>query len=169
MDSLQIQQTRAFQKSFHSSLTRQCRLTIISPFITAVKPWSSVLDFARFFLQRHGSGLTLVTRPPGADLALLSPADADGLANMGVDLKIRNKPTLHSKIYFFEYEQGDYTAYIGSANFTKGGFSTNDETVAQLRTASDKSEILKEVNRLKSKGAFPYHHWRKQPRSVPNE
>jgi phosphatidylserine/phosphatidylglycerophosphate/cardiolipin synthase-like enzyme len=165
MESIEIEQTKLFRQSFNNSLTRPCKLTIVSPFVTAIKPWPSVLAFATFFLRRHTLGLTLVTRPPGTASALLSQNEAEQLENMGVDLKIRSQPTLHSKIYLFEYEQGDYTAFIGSANFTQGGFSNNDETVTKFRTANEKSAILREVKRLNGHGAFPYHYWRKITKS----
>lgn len=158
--TITIEQTRIFARSFHYAMSRQCNLTIVSPFITGFKPWNSILEFARFFIQRQSRPFTLITRPPVSADSVLSPSEAIGLAAMGIDLKIRNQPTLHSKIYLFEFDEGDYTAFIGSANLTRGGFERNDETVAKFRSANEKSEILAEIKRLNGLGAFPFEHWR---------
>ena len=159
---IEIQQTKVFRSAFRKALKRPCALTMVSPYITAFKPWTSILKFAQFFITRHEKPFTLITRPPGSTNSILSLSEALNLSSMQVDLKIRTSPTLHSKIYFFEYDQGDYTAFVGSANLTRGGFEKNDETVAQFRSASHKPEIIAEITRLNGKGAFPFEYWRNQ-------
>ena len=163
---IDIQSRQVFQKSFLNSLTKNCNLTIISPFVTTIRPWKSIEDFAKFFLKRHSGDLILVTRPPGAAEGILDLTNAERLSAMGVDLRIRSRPPLHSKIYLFEYSSGEYTAYLGSANFTKGGFERNDESVARLRAAGNRAAIIKEVSRLTGQGAFPYDVWRVKERKT---
>ncbi len=102
----------------------------------------------------------IVTRPPGSERETLSLQEAEILVGMGVDLKIRKQPPLHSKIYFFSFQEGDYTAFVGSANFTIGGFERNDESVAFFRDARHRKIIDKEVDRLTKYGSLPFNHWR---------
>ena len=157
---IQVQHRSDFKKNFMRSLANDCNLIIISPFITAIKPWKSINEFAKFFLNKHSGTLSFVTRPPSHDQGLLDSSMADLLSAIGVNLIIRSQPPLHSKIYFFDYFTGDYTAYIGSANFTKGGFENNDESIVKIRSTDHKTSILKEVTRLTGNGAVPYNVWR---------
>ncbi|MGI9250141.1 MAG: restriction endonuclease PLD domain-containing protein [Pseudohongiellaceae bacterium] len=143
-------------------MTRDCKLTIVSPYISAFGRWKSIIEFSRFFMARHARPYTLITRPPGP--AGLTLDQAIKLCNMGIDLRIRTRPPLHSKIYLFKYDDGDYTAFIGSANLTLGGFKRNDETVARFRFVSRKSEILTEVQRLSELGATPFENWKMKNR-----
>ena len=158
-DSIKIEQTRVFCKFFSSALQRKCKLTLISPYVTDFGPWTSIIQFANFFISRQDRPFTLITRPPSDSNGRLNPNDAVRLSTLGIDLKFRSKPPLHSKVYLFEYDDGDYTAFIGSANLTRGGFERNDETVAKIRTSSERSSIVSEIERLNGKGAFPFEYW----------
>lgn len=158
-ENIRIEQTRVFCKSFSSALQRRCKLTLISPFVSGFGPWTSILHFANFFISRHERPFTMITRPPSKSKGRLNPNDAARLANLGIDLKFRNQPTLHSKVYLFEYDEGDYTAFVGSANLTRGGFERNDETVVRIRTLSERSSIVTEIARLNGRGSFPFEYW----------
>ena len=161
-----MQQTKVFNMSFHRAIRRPCSLTIVSPFVTTIKPWKSILQFSHFFMARHSRPLTLITRPPSTGNGTLSDNEARALCNLGVNLKIRNQPPLHSKIYLFEYDIGDYAAFIGSANFTKGGFEINDETVVCLRFASKKADVLDEIRRFDGRGCFPFSIWQSRKKTI---
>jgi phosphatidylserine/phosphatidylglycerophosphate/cardiolipin synthase-like enzyme len=117
-------------------------------------------EFARFVLSRGETELMIVTRPPGSESETLSLEEAEVLVSLGVDLKIRCKPPLHSKIYFFSFIEGDYTAFVGSANFTKGGFERNDESIACFKDKQYRKTVNKELERLTQVGAFPYNYWK---------
>ena len=61
-------------------------------------------------------------------LAKLAKHGKQGLTHHVID---DPKPTLHTKIYYFE--SGDrYTALIGSANITEGGLKCNEELSVHL-------------------------------------
>ena len=158
-EDIKIEQTRVFCRSFSSALQRKCKLTLISPFVTDFGPWTSILHFANFFINRQERPFTLITRPPSNSNGRLNRNDAARLASLGIDLKFRSKPPLHSKVYLFEYDDGDYTAFVGSANLTRGGFERNDESVAKIRTSSERSTIVTEIARLNGRGAFPFEYW----------
>jgi HKD family nuclease len=45
-----------------------------------------------------------------------------------IEVKLHNtQSTYHPKVYLFELQDGEYVAFIGSANATKGGLTTNIE------------------------------------------
>ena len=73
---------------------------------------------------------------------------------------IRLKPNLHSKLYQFEFPDGDSAGFVGSANFTIGGFERNDETVAYFRNMEDNTLISKEFDRLNGHGSIPFIQWK---------
>lgn len=155
--------TRQFARQFRACLARGPQeLKIVSPFISAVPPFSSTSDFCVAAIKRGVNRILIVTRPPESDTATLTKGEADLLVRNGVDLRIRTAPKLHSKIYMFIYEENQYAAFVGSANFTKGGFVENDETVTLIQRLDDRLPVVKEIERLESHGAFPYSYWKLQ-------
>ena len=80
--------------------------------------------------------------------------------NLGVDLRFRHSPPLHSKVYWFQYREGDEEAFVGSANMTTGGLSRNDETVARFLEAADITKVTRELDRLSGLGTLPFRLWR---------
>lgn len=158
-DGTQILHTRLFSKKFLNCLSRRpCELSMVVPFVGIVRPWKGMSDFAAFLIRRE-CRFSLLTRPPGWDTAALSWRDAEYLATHGVDLAFRTQPNLHSKIYRFTFREGDRAAFVGSANFTAGGFYNNDETVAFFREKEENDAVEREINRLASTST-QYQHWR---------
>lgn len=72
---------------------------------------------------------------------------------------IRHGNTLHSKIYQFTFREGDRAAFVGSANFSMGGFKTNHETMAYFQGKEENDEVAKEID-LIAHGAYDFAHWR---------
>lgn len=161
--SVGVLATRQFATHFRDCLARGPQeLKIVSPFITAFPPYKRTSDFCVDAIKRGVSKILIVTRPPESDVATLTKIEADLLVNNGVDLRIRTSPTLHSKIYVFLYEANRFAAFVGSANFTKGGFVDNDETVTFIQKLDDRLPVFREIERLEKQGAFPYSHWKTQ-------
>jgi phosphatidylserine/phosphatidylglycerophosphate/cardiolipin synthase-like enzyme len=165
--NVKVYPTREFAASFRSSLAEGPEaLTIVSPFLTPVKGWKSVLEFAKFVLSRGTQKLEIVTCPPlpnnhgQANPSLITLAEADLIEAEGVSLKIRDTK-LHAKLYYFEFHDPKrYAAFVGSSNFTLGGFERNDETMVKIEHPDDHAEILREVTRLSGLGSFPYYIWK---------
>lgn len=165
MPSLHVHSTRAFAAAFRSSLAEGPKvLTIVSPFITPVPPWKSVLEFTRFVIGRGVEHVQFVTCPPvlkgGPGEKFITLAEAELLEADGVSVKIRENH-LHAKFYFMGYQEPErFVAYVGSANFTLGGFERNDESVVQIQHPEDFPRVRKEVERLTGLGSFPFHAWK---------
>ena len=96
----------------------------------------------------------IVTRPPGSERETLSLQEAEILVGMGVDLKSANNRHYTLRSISFPFQEGDYTAFVGSANFTIGGFERNDESVAFFRDPRLQKIIDKEVDRLTNTNLF---------------
>ncbi len=128
--------------------------------MTCFSPCKGVLEFCEFVLGRGTSQITIVTRPPESQGATLRRVEAEQIEVAGVDLRIRKSPDLHSKIYFFAYDDAVFAAFIGSANFTKGGFEDNDETMTMIQNLEDRPEVQRELNRLTMFGSYPYSSWK---------
>jgi phosphatidylserine/phosphatidylglycerophosphate/cardiolipin synthase-like enzyme len=153
--------TRTFRSYFFESVRRvPLKMILISPFITRIPGYARTTEFARLVLSRGDTELMIVTRTPCSGSETLSIEEAEVLVGLGVDLKIRCQPPLHSKVYFFSFIEGDYAAFVGSANFTLGGFERNDESIAFLRDERYRKTVNKELERLTQVGAFPYNHWK---------
>lgn len=135
-------------------------LIIVSPFISRIPGFKPISNFARFVLSRNNSRLIIVTRPPVSGSETLTLEEASILENMGVDLYIRPKPVLHSKVYMFRFSDGSFRAFIGSANFTLGGFDRNEETIAFFHDPIYKKEIDREISRLTDIGTLPLRLWK---------
>lgn len=80
------------------------------------------------------------------------------MADMGAEVLIRKN--LHSKVYQFQFREGDRAAFVGSANLTMGGFDRNDETVAFLQQKDDNDAVAEELERLSGRGAYLLQHWK---------
>jgi len=157
----EILSTRAFRNRFFQSLQRRPNeLIIVSPFISTIPGFKKITHFARFVRSRDDATLLIVTRPPTSGRETITFEEATVLESLGVDLRIRTRPLLHSKVYRFQFSEGDYSAFVGSANLTIGGFERNDESVALFRDPGHRKTVDKEVDRLTSYGAFPFNSWK---------
>lgn len=167
MANVKVHPTRQFSSAFRSLLAEGPEsLTIVSPFLTPIKGWDSVLQFSKFFLSRGAEKLEIVTCPPLDDdhgmerPNFITRTEADLMEAEGVSLKIR-ETSLHAKLYYFEFkEPRRYAAFVGSSNFTAGGFERNDETMVKIDRLDDHAEIRREVERLSGLGSFPYYIWK---------
>ena len=158
----EILYTRVFKEKFFQCLSRcPVDLKIAVPYIGRIPDWRTVSAFSQFLLRRKCRFL-LVTRPPSHERTTLTLEEATMLANQeGVDLLFRIKPTLHSKVYQFTFAEGDRASFIGSANFTQGGFSDNDETVAFFQDKRDNDKVAREIHRL-VENSINFQHWQVQ-------
>ena len=153
--------TRRFKHAFLGSLSRQIvRISVVSPYVTTIPGFSSAQDFFRKLAGRMpDASVDLVTKPPDDNSnSVLSWQEADLITRLGVNLKFR-RSNLHSKVYYVRYLEGDCSCFIGSANFTKGGFETNEETVAYWRRSKPDPQIEQELARLTGPGAFNLLQW----------
>jgi len=153
------------------------KLQIVVPYIGAIPGFKSISSFSSHVLEKCDCSFKLITRPPSArplslgQTNLLSLPEAEIIANWGVDLMIRHGNPLHSKIYQFTFHEGDRAAFVGSANFSMGGFERNHETMAYLDEKGDNDEVAKEID-LIADGAYNFARWRvisaKQSSKNPN-
>lgn len=156
--------TRLFKLKFMQCLSRYPRnLQVAVPFIGKIPDFGSISDFSRFLLSRGDCNFQLITSPPkpskSGEKNFISPEEAAIIAGMGVDLMIRYGNPLHSKIYQFTFREGDRAAFVGSANFSMGGFEKNHETMAYLDEKRDNDEVAEEID-LIAHGAYDFADWR---------
>jgi phosphatidylserine/phosphatidylglycerophosphate/cardiolipin synthase-like enzyme len=167
----EVVSTRRFRTAFMQCIGRHpSSLKVVSPFIGNIPGFGSVVDFARILLRNSEVAFQLVTRPPfdannswAAADGCITSAYAEALVRLGVELLIRTSPLLHSKVYQFAFREGDHASFVGSANFSRGGFELNDETVAVFRDIDDNRRVSAELDRLCGRGSSPYHLWKIQP------
>jgi phosphatidylserine/phosphatidylglycerophosphate/cardiolipin synthase-like enzyme len=163
MSRVNLFSRRPFAAKFTSFLAEgPTVLTVVSPFVTAIAPWKSVTDFFAFAQRRGIESLELVTKPPNnkASNGVLTFSEADAISKLGVNLKIRDT-NLHSKIYFFGFDDPRrYAAFVGSSNFTQGGFEVNDESNVLIQHPDELVTVRRELDRLCGQGSFPFHNWR---------
>ncbi|MDD9817102.1 MAG: phospholipase D family protein [Gammaproteobacteria bacterium] len=152
----QILYTRNFQRQFARCIGHQpSRLDIVVPYVGKT-PWGSVAQFFGRLLNK-GCEIYLVTQPPSdKDNKVLNPSEARRIESMGVFLKIRTSPFLHSKVYQFSYPKGGRMSFVGSANLSMGGFERNDETVAFFQAKADNEKVAAEILRASIVG-IPYY------------
>ena len=81
------------------------------------------------------------------------------LEAQGVEIYIRDNPYLHAKLYHFDYNQGYFRSFVGSSNFTTGGFKTNYELVAEIEGVGTNSPFHVEIDRMIDRGAWPLNYW----------
>lgn len=161
----EILSTRNFKKKFFECVSRNpISLRVASPNIGEIPSFKTIIRFAQHLLREEGVKFQIITRPPtlSEGTNFISLASANIIVNLGVDLLIRTNPALHSKVYHFEFRQGDQASFVGSANFSKGGFERNDETVAFFRDPEVNRKVEIELNRLAGFGSFPYIMWKAQ-------
>ena len=159
---LKVLHTRHFRKAFLSSLSRLAvSISIVSPFVTPLPGFASPYKFFESVMNRLPMvTCVFVTAPPdNRKNNVLSWEEASLIENLGVNIAIR--PTsLHSKLYYIRYQEGDSSSFVGSANFTKGGFEGNDETVAYWRRSEPDAEVERELARLTGPGSFNLLQWK---------
>ena len=136
------------------------RYVLFSPFIGKLPAFRDIVNFSRVVLQYGNCTLQVVTGPPGSGNDRLTNIQAETIVRLGVDLLIRACPWLHSKIYQFEFREGNQTAFVGSANFTLGGFERNDETMAMMQDSIENERVHAELERLSGRGSTPYPNWK---------
>ena len=162
---VEILPTRSFKREFLQCVGRKpSGLRVVSPYIGKLPAFRDIVNFSRTMLQYGNCSLQVVTGPPGSQGETLTSTQADAIVLLGVDLLIRTSPWLHSKIYHFEFQEGNQTAFIGSSNFTLGGFERNEETMAMLRGTVDNKRVQAELERLSGWGSMPYLSWKAKNR-----
>ena len=156
-----VHYTSSFHKRFLASLSDQIdRIVICSPYFDRLPaPFHDLLHFCILQQRRDVKQIQIITRPPGADNTALTGAMAREVARLGVEIFVRNSPYLHAKIYHFDYDKGYFRSFIGSSNFTLGGFRRNYELVAEIEGVGTRSPCHREIERAQNKGALPYQSW----------
>ena len=159
--SIEVLRTREFKKAFLGSLSREiAKMAIVSPFVTPIPGFASTVEFFRnLAIRMPNASFDFVTAPPhDKKQNVLSWNEANLIAQLGVTLIIRPRK-LHSKVYYVRFSEGDSSSFVGSANFTKGGFQTNDETVAYWRRSEPDIEVERELARLTGPGSYDLLQW----------
>jgi phosphatidylserine/phosphatidylglycerophosphate/cardiolipin synthase-like enzyme len=154
--------TRTFRNRFISALSDPISsITICSPFFDRLpSPFQNVGQFCRFMQKRGTEKIQIVTRPPGCDKQAMAKDVAKDLNSLGVELFIRPKPYHHAKMYHFEYLKGYFRCFVGSANFTLGGFERNYEIVAEMEGVGEASPCHRELKRMQETGGtLTYQAW----------
>ena len=151
-----ILHTRQFRDEFGNCLRHKPNeVSIVVPYLGKT-PFGKIVEFARY-LRHRNCEVQLITRPPSKSDNQISPDEALELSRIEVDLIICTRPPLHSKIYQFYYPHGKRAGFVGSSNFSAGGFTNNNETVAFFQSRADNDRIAKEISRISSRG-LPYNH-----------
>lgn len=154
----EILRTSRFNKRFMECTSRYfVSLRIAVPYIGKIPAFGSIVGLSNYAFSRGCELFQIVTLPPGSQNAIPC-SHADLITSQGANLMIRNH--LHSKIYQFTFREGDQASFVGSANLTRGGFETNDETVAFFRDKCDNSAVANELRRIEGLGAFPFEYWK---------
>ena len=159
--SIDVLNTRAFRRAFFRSLSRDIdKMTIVSPFVTPLPDFDTTYRFFSFLVGRMpDSSFVLVTKPPNDTRNnVLSWQEANLIANLGVSVVVRPE-RLHSKVYYLRYPEGDSSSFVGSANFTKGGFKKNDESIAYWRSPDRDEAMERELARLTGRGSYTLMQW----------
>jgi hypothetical protein len=153
--------TREFKKRFISSMSSAISHAVIcSPFFDKLpSPFGDVVGFCKFLNVRGTNSIHIITRPPSSDPQAMTRDVAKLLAAQGVEIFIRATPYLHAKLYHFEYEQGTFRTFVGSANFTLGGFERNHELVTEMEGFGKSSPCHTEIARMSQIGALTYNAW----------
>lgn len=157
--------TRGFAKLFWRLVgLGPSSLVVVSPFVGGFKMFPGVVEFTRYLLRGGDCAFTLVTRPPRKSSVegwegIITQADAEVMALLGARLVIRPKPLLHSKVYQFSLPSGKIVGFVGSANFSRGGFERNDESVAVFSGTEENLSLSAEIARLMGPGSTDYGDW----------
>lgn len=146
--------TRQFKQEFENCLRlNPDEVKIVVPYF-GTTPFGDIIRFA-YNLMRRGRKLHLITRPPGTRNNDISLDQAQLLARMNVNLRICHQPFLHAKIYQFCFPRGVCRGFVGSANFSKGGFESNYEMVAFFKSKCENDLIASQIKFLSS-NCSPY-------------
>ena len=158
---VEVLHTREFTRAFLGSLSREIqKMTIVSPFVTPIPGFRSPLEFyINLATRMPNASFEIVTSPPNdSKHNVFAWYEAKLIAQLGVSVMIRPSK-LHSKVYYVQYPEGDSSTFVGSSNFTKGGFQTNFETVAHWRRSQPDLEIERELARLAGPGSYDLLQW----------
>ena len=157
----EVYYTREFKKRFISSFSEAIdRMVICSPYIGRLfSPFNSILEFCRTQISRGTREIQIITCPPGSGNSTISKETARHLESQGVEIFIRMSPNLHAKLYHFEYIKGYFRSFVGSSNFSLGGFENNHELVAEIEGVGENTPFHREIDRLLGKGTQPYRNW----------
>ena len=155
----EILYTRKFKAQFMGCLSRApVTMRIAVPYVGKIPEFGSIVKLIGFLLGRECTTIQLITRSPGSEPGSIPLHEANLIAQMGVEVMIRNR--IHSKIYQFKFREGDRAAFVGSANLSMGGFERNDETMAFFREKADNESVAMELDRIAGVGAFSLEHWK---------
>lgn len=158
-DKPRILHTRQFREAFHRCLSQYpVKFQMAVPYITGIPHWHPVTDFCSFLLARECE-LDIITGPPGRGSGSLSQVHAKIMGDQGVNLRIHSGTTLHAKAYQFTFAEGHRAAFVGSSNFSNGGFEKNDEIVAFFSEKCDNDGVARQIERL-SGVSVEYHLWK---------
>ena len=121
---------------FHQRLNDSEHIRIASAWATTGKALESLERWAK----DHPSSLQSIIGIHG------NATDPDALVRLAqlghLRIADRSSPMFHPKVYIFE-GRGALVAWLGSANFTTGGFKSNEETVLEVTGKSDCQAALK--------------------------
>lgn len=157
----EVHYTKSFRRKFITSLSEVIDQVIIcSPYFGSLPPpFNTLFDFCIGLKRRGVNNIQIITRPPGSDATALPIDLAQRLAKEDIEIFIRTTPYLHAKLYHFEYSKGYFRSFVGSSNFTKGGFERNSELMTEMEGVGDSSPCHREIARLRDMGALTYAAW----------
>ncbi len=153
--------TKHFREKFITSFNEPIdSILLCSPFFDKLPaPFNNVLEFCTLMQNRGARTIQIVTRPPTGKDNALEQSVAKLLNERGVGIFVRSKPYFHAKLYHIEYSTGRFKTFIGSANFTTGGFERNHELMAELQGSGKETACHREIARMRDVGALPYEKW----------
>jgi phosphatidylserine/phosphatidylglycerophosphate/cardiolipin synthase-like enzyme len=149
---------------FGSVAQNPVALTVVAPYIDRLPGYASAVDFLLQIAARHDIEIQVVTGAPDSGQGTITMADAERLDRNGIDIRIRVNPFVHAKIYYIRYREQGYRAFIGSSNFTMGGFERNDECVAVFAEQRDRPDLERRISNLVMYGAYPLRMWKANPK-----
>ena len=154
--------TRQFYHRFLSSLSDPIReIVICSPYFGKLPaPYSDVVAFCVHQQRRGVESIRVITGPPGKRSTAMPVPVARELVTKKVEVFVYMNPILHAKLYHIEYRKGYFRSFVGSSNFTIGGFENNHELMAEMEGVGLNSPCHREIERmLKSNGTVTYEAW----------
>lgn len=153
--------TKNFRQQFAGSFSEPIQTILIcSPFFDKLpEPFKDIVSFCALMQRRGTDDIQIVTRPPIGFSGSMTPDTAKLLSEMGVQIFVRARPYFHAKMYHIEYESGRFKTFVGSANFTKGGFERNFELVAELQGSGGGTACHREIATMREKGALTFEAW----------
>lgn len=157
----ELHATKQFREQFITSFNEPVdSILLCSPFFDKLPaPFENILEFCALMQRRGAETIQIVTRPPTGRDNSLDQSVAKLLNEMGVRIFVRTKPYFHAKFYHIEYTTGRFKTFIGSANFTTGGFERNYELMAELQGSGNETACHREIARMRDVGALSYEAW----------